>query len=162
MSLSQQIVDALDKLPADLATPRELHASSGPHRLTLFLRLASAIGVEVEALEFSIATPEPADRSTESLRAWADRVANRVTYLMEPLVLLELDDEGGVAELRSQTPTARDGRRAFYEVRLNRQGTLRLRRLAFDEEDRRRQETPFQLSREVLERLADDLVATAD
>lgn len=158
MSLSRQIAAALDDLSAIGAAPHELTAESGPHRLTLTVRVASPVGVEVEALEFTAQGPE---RSLDDLRAWADRVANRLTYLMEPLVLLELDADGGTAELRSQSPTARDGQHAYYEVRLNRQGTLRLRRLAFEEADRKRRETPFQLSREVLERLADDLAATA-
>ncbi len=161
MSLSRQIAAALDDLSAISATPHDLTAESGPHRLTLSVRLASPVGVEVEALEFAVHDPSRPERSLDDLRAWANRVADRVTYLMEPLVLLEVDADGGQAELRSRNPTARDGRRAYYEVRLHRQGTLRLHRVAFDEADHKRRETHFQLSREVLERLTDDLVATA-
>lgn len=161
MSLSRQIAAALDDLSAIGGTPHEITAEAGPHRLTLAVRVASPVGVEVLALEFAVSDPARPERSLDDLRAWADRVAARVTYLMEPLVLLEVDPAGGEAELRSQSPTARDGRRAYYEVRLNRQGTLRLHRVSFEESDRRRRDTPFQLTREVLERLADDLAATA-
>jgi hypothetical protein len=159
MSLSRRIAAALDEFHArGHATPAVVEAAEAPHRLSLSVAQASPVGVQLDGLAFAADGPE---RSTEALRAWADRVAARVTYLMEPLVLLEVDPEGGEAELRSRQPTAREGRRAFYEVRLNRAGTLRLRRVAFDEADRRRADAPFQLSREVLERLADDLVATA-
>ncbi len=79
---------------------------------------------------------------------------------MEPLVVLEVDAEAGEAELRSRTPTARDDRRSFYEVRLRREGALQLRRVAFDDASRRRAAVPCQMTGEVLERLADDLVAS--
>ena len=64
-------------------------------------------------------------------------------------------------ELRSHAPTARGDRRAYYEVRLGRQGTLRLARVAFDEVD----PTPApglaaMMTREVLERLIDDIIAS--
>jgi hypothetical protein len=158
MSLSRRIAAALADFSAAGAAPGTVEAAEGPHRLALAARHANPVGVEADRLDFHAEGPE---RSADELRAWADRVAARVTYLMEPVVLLEVDAQGGEAELRSQTPTARDGRRAYYEVRLNCSGALRLHRLAFDEADRRRVETPFQLTREVLERLADDLVATA-
>ena len=79
---------------------------------------------------------------------------------MEPLKVLEIDAGGGEVQIRSQTPTARGDQRGFYEVRLFRQGTLRLERFAFDEATRQRQPTACQITREVLERLADDLVAS--
>ena len=79
---------------------------------------------------------------------------------MEPLVVLEVDAEAGEAELRSQAPTPRGELRSFYEVRLRREGALQLRRVAFDDATRRRQAVPCQMTVEVLERLADDLVAS--
>jgi hypothetical protein len=48
----------------------------------------------------------------EELRPWAERVARQATGLMEPLCLIEVDQSLGKALLRSQTPTARDGRSA--------------------------------------------------
>jgi hypothetical protein len=80
---------------------------------------------------------------------------------MEPLVVLEVDPAAGEAELRSQSPTARGDLRAYYEVRLNAAGTLRFSRVVFDDASRRRRPAPCQMTREVLERLADDLVASA-
>ena len=68
---------------------------------------------------------------------------------MEPLVVLEVDAVGGEVELRSQSPSARDTLRSFYEVTLRREGTLHLRRVAFDAADRRRRPIACQLTREV-------------
>ena len=77
---------------------------------------------------------------------------------MEPLVVLEHDPVGGEVELRSQAPTSRGDRRTYFEVRLNQQGTLKLSRIAVVESSRQRHPTSCQMTREVLERLIDDLV----
>jgi hypothetical protein len=79
---------------------------------------------------------------------------------MEPLVILEVDAEAGVAELKSQAPTPRGELRSYYEVTLNSVGALRLHRVAFDEATRRRKPVNCQMTVEVLERLTDDLVAS--
>ncbi len=55
----------------------------------------------------------------------------------------------------------RDHVRSYYEVRLHGDGRLRLTRVAFDESARSRKTVPCVLTVEALERLADDLVATA-
>jgi hypothetical protein len=154
MSLSTKIAAAA----ADLAASGPIAVEDGPHRLALDVRSAGPIGVEADALEFTVL--DRPEWTVEALRAWGDRLASRVTYLMEPLVVVEADPVGVEVELRSGTPTARGERRGYYEVRLDRRGSLRLGRVAFDEADRRRRSTSFQLTREVLERLADDLVAS--
>ena len=88
------------------------------------------------------------------------RLAGRITYLMEPLKVLEVDSGGGEVQIRSQSPTARDGERGYYEIRLFRQGMLRMQRFIYDASTRQRRESPCQLTREVLERLADDISAS--
>ncbi len=158
MSLSRKIAAAVDDHITSGPANGAVRAEDGPHRLTLDLLQASPVGVEIQGLEFAV--NDRPDWSLDALKAWGDRLAARVTYLMEPLVILEADPVGGEVELRSKTPTTRDGRRAYYEARLDRNGTLRLFRVTFDETDRTRRTTPYQLTREVLERLTDDLVAS--
>lgn len=158
MTLSQKIAAALDARPAIGALPYHVSVEEGPSRLTLNLTAAGPVGLAFDALEF--ATTTRPEWSPEALRDWSDRIVARVTYLMEPLVVLEQDRVGGEIELRSQTPTPRQDQRAYYEVRLSPQGTLRLARFAFDETTRRRRPAPCQMTIEVLERLTDDLVAS--
>ena len=161
MSLSRKIAGALDARTESGALPSEVAVEDGPHRLALRLTAAEAVGLAFDSLEFS-SSNAPADGfPLEALGAWGARLAARLTYLMEPLVIHESDAVGGQVELRSQTPTLRAGRRTYFEARLDRAGTLRLGRVAFDEATRSRQPIPCQLTREVLERLADDLVATS-
>jgi hypothetical protein len=152
--LSRKIAAAVDAAEG----PGAVTADDGPYRLTLHLTAASPVGVAFDALEFADA--DHAGRSADDLRTWGDRLAARLTYLMEPLVVLEVDAEGGEAALRSREPSTRDEVRTYYEVRLRREGTLGLRRVAYDPGARRRATVACQLTREALERLADDLVAT--
>ena len=122
MSLSRNLAAALDAPRPRRPPPAAVAVERRPTRLALDLTAAGPVGLAFDALDFSPAAARPA----ESLRAWADRLAARVTYLMEPLVVLELDPVAGEAELRSQSPTARGELNAYYEVRLNTSGTLAL------------------------------------
>jgi hypothetical protein len=158
MSLSRKIVDAVDSMPTASPLPCLVEAAAGPSRLTLNLTAQGPIGLAFDGLDY--ARSDRGDLSPEALRSWGDRLAARLTYLMEPLVVLEVDAQAGEAELRSQAPTPRGDLRSFYEVRLRREGSLRLRRIGYDEQARHRQTVPCQMTLEVLERLADDLVAS--
>ncbi len=158
MSLSRKIVAEVDAYNSAGIFPGSVTADEGTNRLTLHLTAAGSVGLAFSALDFATATR--AEWSPEALKAWGDRVAARVTYLMEPLIVLEHDIEAGEVELRSQAPTPRAQLRSFYEVRLNRQGTLHLARVVFDETTRQRRTADCQMTREVLERLSDDLVAS--
>ena len=158
MTLSRKIAAAVDEITAPLEAPREVTVEEGPNRLTLHLNAAGPVGLAFDSLDF--ATTSRPEWSPEALRAWGDRLAARLTYLMEPLVVLEHDPIDNQVEIRSESPTHRSGRRTYYEVRLHPRGTLRLSRVSYDEATRRRQPAPCQLTREALERLADDLVAS--
>jgi len=158
MTLSRKIAAAVDEITAPLEAPREVTVEEGPNRLTLHLSAAGPVGLALDSLDF--ATTSRPEWSPEALRAWGSRIAARLTYLMEPLVVLEHDPIENQVEIRSESPTQRSGRRTYYEVRLYPGGALRLSRVSYDEATRRRETTPCQLTREALERLADDFVAS--
>lgn len=158
MTLSRKIAGAVDALPLSGPLPCSIEVEAGPSRLSLNLTAHGPVGLAFDGLDY--ASTDRRDLSTDALRSWGDRLVARLTYLMEPLVVLEVDAQAGEAELRSQTPTPRGERRSFYEVRLRREGSLHLQRVAFDEATRRRQVVPCQMTLEVLERMADDLVVS--
>jgi hypothetical protein len=56
-----------------------------------------------------------------STEAWAEAVASQSRGLMEPLTILEMDQQAGHAVLRSNPPRIKDQDRDYYEVEL--QGT---------------------------------------
>src|SRR2546423_4188302 len=59
-------------------------------------------------------------------KAWADALTRRVTGLMEPLRVVEIDGLRDEAVLRSDTPTVRNDRRAHYELRLRNRDSAQL------------------------------------
>lgn len=161
MSLSYALAAALEPLtlarPGDADLPTEVRVESGGATLSLSLTAAGPVGLAFDALDFAAA--DRSGRAADALRAWADRLAAKVTYLMEPLVVTEHDREAGELALRSQTPTTRQEVRSYYEVVVRRDATLRLTRWAYDESTRTRTPAPCKMTLEVLERLADDLDA---
>ncbi len=158
MSLSKKIAGALDENTKVHAPPCEVAVEDGSGRLSLHLSALDSVGVAFATLEY--VNTSRSEWTTEALRGWGERLAGRVTYLMEPLKVFEVDSDGGEVQLRSQSPTARAEQRGYYEIRLFQQGSLRMVRLAFDEATRQRRTVPCQLTREVLERLADDIAAS--
>jgi hypothetical protein len=158
MSLSKKIAAALDENTRAYVMPCTVTVDDGPHRVTLHLTALDTVGLAFSSLEF--ATSSRTEWTSEALNEWGTRLSGRITYLMEPLKVLEIDAGGGEVQLRSQSPTARDAERGYYEMRLFRQGMLRMQRFTYDGATRQRRESPCQLTREVLERLADDIAAS--
>ena len=159
MSLSQKIAAALDDLAHTGAPPQPISAEEGTHKINLPVGLATPIGIECAGFDFHVA--DRAGMSLDDLRGWGDRVVKKITYLMEPLAIHEADAQGNEVVLRSATPTAKPDRRSYYEARLKGSGDLTFERVAFDEESRSRGPVPCHFTNEVVDRLVDDLVATA-
>ena len=156
MNLSQKIVAALNDRNDESSV---IEASAGDSRVSLKVRERSAVGVALDALDFT--SSHRAEWSDDALSAWAQRIATRLTYLMEPLVLLEIDSIGGEVELRSQSLTRRGDLLSYYQIRLNRLGDLHFTRVVFDADSRRRVPGVCRFTLEALERLVDDLEASA-
>ena len=158
MSLSKKIAAALDENTRAYVMPCTVTVDDGPHRVTLHLTALDTVGVAFSSLEF--ATSSRAEWSSDTLNHWGTQLSSRVSYLMEPLKVLEVDAGGGEVQLRSQSPTERNSEKGYYEMRLYRQGMLRMQRFTYDGATRQRRDSPCQLTREVLERLADDIAAS--
>jgi len=101
----------------------------------------------------------PVATDSAGLRAWAERVASRVTGLLEPLRVVEVDPLRLVAQLRSQNPTALDEHGYYYEVLLHATGTGNVRRYQAATAAQPRQQVAFAATHEVLAKLAGDLTA---
>ncbi len=160
MSLSKKIAAALDENTKAYVLPCTVTVEESPNQLTLDLD-GPRHGRAGASTSLEFATTSRAEWSSEALKDWGERLSARVTYLMEPLKVLEVDAAGGEVQIRSQSPTPRDQGRGYYEMRLFRHGSLRMERFVFDDATRQRRATPCQLTREVLERLADDIAASA-
>jgi hypothetical protein len=158
MSLSKKIAAALDENTKAYVLPCTVTVEDSPNRLTLNLTALDTVGLACTTMDY--ANTSRTEWSSDALKAWADRLSKKVTYLMEPLKVVEVYDQAGEVQMRSQSPTPRDTERAYYEMRLFRSGILRMERFVYDETTRQRRQVPCQLTRETLERLADDIAAT--
>ena len=157
MILNQKIAAALDGT-GSAALPCDVAIEESGHRLVLHLTASGPVGLAFESFDFTAAPNR--DWTPSQSKAWGDRVAARVTYLMEPLVVLEQDGLAGDVAIRSHAPTARGERRAYYEIQISGGGRLHFARAAFDESIRRRHKVDCMMTREVLERLIDDTIAS--
>jgi hypothetical protein len=160
MSLSKKIAAALDENTKAYVLPCTVTVEDSPSRLTLNLTALDTVGLAFSTMEY--ANTSRTEWSSDALKQWGDRLSKKVTYLMEPLKVVEVHDQGGEVQMRSQSPTPRDQERAYYEMRLFRQGTLRMERFVYDDTTRQRRQVPCQLTRETLERLADDIAASVE
>jgi hypothetical protein len=110
------------------------------------------------AREFTVRpTQTPA---LENLDAWSERVAARVTGLLEPLAVHEVDATRGEALVRSHPPGQRGDQVFYYEMLLQKTGACTVRRYQADAKTHgKRQQVAFALTHEALAKLARDLVA---
>ncbi len=107
------------------------------------------IGCEVERIE--VESPPTADVA-ERARA----IAGRVTYLLEPLELIETDQEASSALVRSAPPWRNGETREYYELNVTPQA-VNLQRFR-KEPGKDRDPVPMQVTRQAVTRLAKDLV----
>jgi hypothetical protein len=95
----------------------------------------------------------------ERLKAWADDLCRKVTYLLEHIGPLEVDAEAQTMLIRSTPPTREPSQTTFYEIIVKVPGTLSLRRFARAPGEPDRLPCDVRLTHEVLVKLVGDIVA---
>jgi hypothetical protein len=105
-----------------------------------------------------LATSELAGTTAVDLERISNALANRLTYLMEPIRPIELDADACVVQLRSNPPQQDDDGRSYYELLVRRGGEIALVRY-HKEAGSPRQQIPATVTREVLLRLVGDFSA---
>lgn len=100
------------------------------------------------------------DNRAASLETLAKTISERVTYLWEPLALIERDLEREQVQMRSAPPLIEDKAIEFYEGQLTRQaGSPRIHMARYRRENgqARRVRVPVILTHAIFRRLVDDL-----
>ena len=114
----------------------------------------------VGAQLWEVSIDRTASLDAAGLKAWADKTAARVTGLLEPLRVLEVDTEGLTALLRSQAPTQRGDNLFYYELQLQGKGRAQVARYqASAKPDGQRRQINFGLTHETLAKLVSDINA---
>jgi hypothetical protein len=91
--------------------------------------------------------------------AWAGRVAERSTGLLEALRVVEIDAANNQALVRSEPPFERDGKVSYYEVLLKGSSSALVRRYEGTHVSGKREQVAFALTNEVLSKWVGDLTA---
>jgi hypothetical protein len=111
---------------------------------------------ELGCLVWELAVRRQAPAS-DTLRAWAERIAGRVTGLLEPLKIVEIDAERNEGVLRSDKPSSRDEQVFYYEIFLRGTSAATLRRYQAPVHNGRRDQIAFALTHDAIAKLAGDL-----
>lgn len=129
------------------------------HGWTVDLRADRADSVGCRLAQIEITRSEPRSEDAVALEAHARRVAGRVTGLLEPLRLVEVDRDRHVALLRSDAPPAKGDGVQYYEVRFAGRNRVTVERFRANKVGRAgRESVPYALTHEALAKLVDDLV----
>jgi len=100
-----------------------------------------------------------AGHATRPLAERARCVADRVSGLLEPIVLVEVDDPRQIAQLRSNAPAVTGAVREYYDIAMTGETDVSFTRVRFDADTQNREPVPFTLTYEVLGKLLQDLTA---
>ncbi len=138
----------------------------GPHSHSITLDApGAAIGITADRadvlsceLRELTATTGPSRACTPAeLTERAVTTAGRVTGLLEPLKIYEVDATAGQALLRSATPTQRGDRLFYYELILTGHHAANLKRYSSGKPKTSRENVPYVLTHETIAKLGDDL-----
>jgi hypothetical protein len=92
-----------------------------------------------------------------TLAGWAAAIAARVTGLLEPLKVHEIDESRGEAVLRSVAPARKGDTLAYYEILLQGGSTASLARYVGSKVRPGRQQVAFAITHETLAKLLEDI-----
>jgi hypothetical protein len=136
-----------------------LQADVAGGRIEADLLAVDAIGCSFQTLGYT--TSQLADASLEDLKQISTELTAKLTYLLEPIGLVEADADRCSIQLRSNPPQKGEDGTSYYELLVRRGGDISLSRYQ-KKPGQMREIVPAQVTREVLARLADDFVAAVD
>jgi hypothetical protein len=179
MDISKRVINRLEKLVAN--GPEQVEAVI----LDTAEQQGYLVGVPAEAHEPSVALSlhdydrysvalrnlevcydhRQADRGPEDetyLRLCADRLVQRLNYLEEPLELIELDVDEGVAQLRSTVPPQNGDEVTYWEaiVRVEKSSKVSLTRYHWQPNYRDRQVVVYPTAFALVGRIVSDLASS--
>ncbi len=162
MSLSDSLSQELTRLVGlNTAQPQTVTLPT-TNGLDMSIDFTTVDSLSCAFRELRIDVPHLAGASFATLKAWADDLSQRITYLLENLGPLEFDPTTQQVLIRSKSPDQRTGGARFYEILLQCQsaGRFFLRRYYADPAQAGRDQVDLHLTHETLLKLVDDLVAT--
>ncbi len=162
MTCGRHLTNEIRKLAGQGVAGARTAVAPGPGGVDLAADVLAADSLSCSLREIRMRVPALNGADATVLKKWAHDLCARVTYLLEPLGPLEIDAEGRQVLIRSSSPDKRENAATFYEILLQSQGAgvFTLRRYRRDKSGAPREHVELRTTYELLEKLADDLVAT--
>lgn len=155
MAVKQQLLQRLQQLAAAGAGPFQLDEATPVGRLTSTINAVDRLACSFESLELE--SNHLANKSIDDLKQISNQLCAKLSYLLEPIALIESDVDTCTTQLRSNPPLKEDDQTFYYEILVRRGGSIAFCRFQ-KQPGNVRQTVPATLTHEVLARLADDLV----
>lgn len=155
MNLKENIDRQLAQLAASPGDEPLLSLDVGGGKLECQLTAVDSMSCSFRLLELQ--TSKLAGAPMERLRELSESLSKRLSYLLEPIGLVEADAEHCIVQLRSNPPQRDEDATSYYELLLRTGGTIALCRYS-KTHGGIRQTVPAVVTREVLGRLATDFV----
>ncbi len=158
------LVSKLRKKLADdrpSAEPHDIQVADADSGAAATLSGVQRDGLSCLALELRVRRPAP---KNQDMRQWAERLVKRISSLLEPLQVLEIDTTKNQALLRTAMPAQHHDKPAYFEMILDGTTSAVLRRYqaasvdAETTQTTRRQQQTFALTNEGLLKLVADII----
>ncbi len=159
MSLQKQVLERLEKLAPFASGNQSLDVLDGADRFRSELVELDRLGCSF--IHFAVETPRLEAASVDRLKKVAQTLAERITYLLEPVTAVEVDAERAVVQMRSKPPQKDDDGTVYYELLVERGGSISLCRFK-KVTGSARHVAPAHVTREVFARLVGDFCAVLD
>lgn len=162
MNLTTQLTEELKQLAGfSSSTPRRIEITN-PDGLVLGVAVVAVDALSCAFESLTLHVPSLVGNETGALQEWADALSDRVTYLLENIGPIEIDQNSNQVLIRSTPPEKTDTGTQFYEVLLSAQsnGTFLLRRYRAESGQPGRESVDIHLTHETLHKLISDLLDT--
>ena len=159
MSLKSKVSDALDLLSASAAgegEPQTIDIEADGLHLSCEALEVGPLGCAF--LRFELQSDKLAGAETARLREISEQLSAKLTYLLEAISPIEIDEAGCVVQLRSNPPHKDENGTSYYELLVRRGGSLSLCRYNRPKDDDR-QVITARVTRDVFLRLVEDFTA---
>lgn len=162
MTLRQQLSDELARHAGLTGQNPRTISLSGPDQVNIAVEVAAVDSMSCAIREIRLTDPALANVDIDALKAWAEQLCSRITYLLENIGPLEVDADSTQILIRSTPPDQQQDATTFYEIILqsHSNGQFSLRRYRSEKGRAGRDQVDIQCTHEVLHRLVDDLVVT--
>lgn len=154
MSVKTDLLNELQQR-AGSGAPQSLDIVTPVGKLSVSLLTVDRLACAVESLVLE--TARLAQASIDDLKQLSNTLTSKLSYLLEPISLIECDADSTTVQLRSNPPAKDEDQTVYYEIVARRGGSIMLCRYTKQPGDVR-QITPANLTHEVLARLGQDLV----